>query len=87
MRAARFHSYGAADVLVVEDAPEPHSGEGSIRIKVHAASVNPIDVIRSRESCRRVRLNIRGKTVNGALPRLTVVSRNMSVIAFRSHSA
>jgi len=32
-------------VLVVEDAPEPHAGEGSIRIRVLAASVNPIDVI------------------------------------------
>ena len=45
MRAARFHSYGAPDVLVVEDAPEPHAGEGSVRIRVHATSVNPIDVI------------------------------------------
>ena len=32
-------------MLVVEDAPEPHAGEGSIRIRVLAASVNPIDVI------------------------------------------
>jgi NADPH:quinone reductase-like Zn-dependent oxidoreductase len=45
MRAARFHSYGAPSVLVVEDAPEPHAGEGSVRIKVHATSVNPIDVV------------------------------------------
>lgn len=45
MRAVRFHSYGAPDVLVIEDAPEPHASEGSIRIKVHATSVNPIDVI------------------------------------------
>jgi NADPH:quinone reductase-like Zn-dependent oxidoreductase len=45
MRAARFHSYGAPDVLVIEDAPEPHASEGSIRIRVHATSVNPIDVI------------------------------------------
>ena len=45
MHAARFHSYGAPDVLVVEEAPEPHASEGSIRIKVHATSVNPIDVI------------------------------------------
>ncbi|ALV45046.1 NADPH:quinone reductase [Arthrobacter alpinus] len=45
MRAVRFHSYGAPDVLVIEDAPEPHATEGSIRIKVHATSVNPIDVI------------------------------------------
>ncbi len=45
MRAARFHSYGAPDVLVIEDAPEPHAGEGSVRIRVHATSVNPIDVL------------------------------------------
>lgn len=45
MRAARFHSYGASNVLVIEDAPEPHAGEGSVRIKVHATSVNPIDVL------------------------------------------
>ncbi len=44
MRAARFHSYGAPGVLVIEDAPEPHAGKGSIRIKVLATSVNPIDV-------------------------------------------
>jgi NADPH:quinone reductase-like Zn-dependent oxidoreductase len=45
MRAARFHSYGAPDVLVVEDAPEPHAADGSIRITVRATSVNPIDVV------------------------------------------
>ncbi|SMH50930.1 NADPH:quinone reductase [Rathayibacter oskolensis] len=44
MRAVRFHHYGAPDVLVVEDAPEPHAGEGSVRIAVQATSVNPIDV-------------------------------------------
>lgn len=45
MRAVRFHSYGTPDVLVVEDAPEPHAGGGSVRIRVHATSVNPIDVL------------------------------------------
>ncbi|MWV58050.1 alcohol dehydrogenase catalytic domain-containing protein [Rathayibacter sp. VKM Ac-2754] len=45
MRAVRFHSYGAPDVLVVEDAPEPHAVEGSVRIAVQATSVNPIDVL------------------------------------------
>lgn len=43
MRAARFHEYGDTAVLVVEDAPEPHAGPGEVRIKVAAASVNPID--------------------------------------------
>jgi NADPH:quinone reductase-like Zn-dependent oxidoreductase len=45
MLAARFHSYGTPDVLVVEDAPEPHAGEGSVRIRVQATSVNPIDTL------------------------------------------
>lgn len=45
MRAARFHSYGAPDVLIVEEAPEPHATAGSIRIRVQATSVNPIDVL------------------------------------------
>lgn len=43
MRAARYHGYGSADVLVVEDAPEPHADPGEIRIRVTAASVNPVD--------------------------------------------
>ena len=43
MRAARYYSYGAPEVLVVEDAPEPHAGPGEIRIRAAAASVNPID--------------------------------------------
>ena len=45
MQAARFHRYGNPDVLVVEDAPEPHAGEYSVRIEVRATSVNPIDVL------------------------------------------
>ncbi|WOC13303.1 NADP-dependent oxidoreductase [Gordonia sp. MP11Mi] len=45
MKAARFHTYGGPDVLVVEDAPEPHAIPGSVRIAVQAVSVNPIDYI------------------------------------------
>lgn len=45
MRAARYHSYGPPDVLVVEDAPEPHAGENAIRVAVRATSVNQIDVL------------------------------------------
>ncbi|WP_396836954.1 NADP-dependent oxidoreductase [Mycobacterium sp. ITM-2016-00317] len=45
MRAARFHRYGDPDVLVVEEAPEPHAAANSVRIKVRAASVNPIDYL------------------------------------------
>ncbi|MEU6313272.1 NADP-dependent oxidoreductase [Streptomyces sp. NPDC047014] len=43
MRAARFHAYGTAENLVIEQAPEPHPGPGEIRVRATAASVNPID--------------------------------------------
>jgi NADPH:quinone reductase-like Zn-dependent oxidoreductase len=43
MKALQFHSYGSPEVLTVGDAPEPHAGPGQVRIKVVAASVNPID--------------------------------------------
>lgn len=43
MRAARFHDYGPAEILAVDEVPAPHAGPGQIRIKVAAASVNPID--------------------------------------------
>ena len=43
MRAVRFHQYGDAQVLTLEDAPEPHAGPGHIRIRVQGTSVNPVD--------------------------------------------
>ncbi|MFJ3804640.1 NADP-dependent oxidoreductase [Streptomyces sp. NPDC090088] len=43
MRAATYHAYGDPSVLKIEDVPEPHAGPGRIRIRVQAASVNPID--------------------------------------------
>jgi NADPH:quinone reductase-like Zn-dependent oxidoreductase len=43
MRAVTYHEYGDPSVLRVEDVPEPHAGPGQVRIRVEAASVNPID--------------------------------------------
>ncbi|MFF3847910.1 NADP-dependent oxidoreductase [Streptomyces sp. NPDC002328] len=43
MRAVRYHEYGGAETLVVEQAPDPHPGPGEIRVRVAAAGVNPID--------------------------------------------
>jgi NADPH:quinone reductase-like Zn-dependent oxidoreductase len=43
MRAARFHTYGEPEVLVVEDVAEPHARPGQVRVRVQAASVNAID--------------------------------------------
>ena len=43
MRAASYDEYGDPSVIHVAELPEPHAGPGQIRIKVKAASVNPVD--------------------------------------------
>jgi NADPH:quinone reductase-like Zn-dependent oxidoreductase len=43
MKAVRFHTYGAPEVLVYEDVPKPEPAAGEVLVKVHATSVNPID--------------------------------------------
>ncbi|MFF0343448.1 NADP-dependent oxidoreductase [Kribbella sp. NPDC004875] len=43
MRAVVFEEFGGPEVLKVADRPEPHAGPGQVRIKVHAAGVNPFD--------------------------------------------
>jgi NADPH2:quinone reductase len=44
MRAIGVYDFGGPDKLQVLDLPEPHAGPGEIRIRVHAATVNPTDV-------------------------------------------
>src|SRR4051794_21215050 len=43
MRAVRFHAYGPAELLVVDEVPRPEPKEGEVLIRVRAAGVNPID--------------------------------------------
>jgi NADPH:quinone reductase-like Zn-dependent oxidoreductase len=43
MQAVRFHEYGPADVLRLEEVPRPQPGDGEVLLRVHAAGVNPID--------------------------------------------
>jgi NADPH:quinone reductase-like Zn-dependent oxidoreductase len=38
-----MHEYGTSEVLRVEEAPVPTPKAGEVRIRVHAAGVNPID--------------------------------------------
>jgi NADPH:quinone reductase-like Zn-dependent oxidoreductase len=43
MKAIRYDRYGPPDVLELRDVDEPRPQEGEVRIRVHAASVNPRD--------------------------------------------
>jgi NADPH:quinone reductase-like Zn-dependent oxidoreductase len=43
MKAVCIYAYGGPDVLVYEDAPRPHPGEGEVLVRVHAAGINPVD--------------------------------------------
>jgi NADPH:quinone reductase-like Zn-dependent oxidoreductase len=43
MKAVCIYSYGGPEVLIYEDAPCPHPGEGEVLVKVHAAGINPVD--------------------------------------------
>ena len=43
MKRVCIYSYGGPDVLVYEDAPCPHPGNGEVLVRVHAAGINPVD--------------------------------------------
>jgi NADPH:quinone reductase-like Zn-dependent oxidoreductase len=44
MRAIGLFTHGGPDVLQIVDVPEGQAGPGEVRIRVHAATVNPTDV-------------------------------------------
>ena len=43
MKTVRIHEYGNADVLRIEEMPVPQIAADELLIKIHAASVNPVD--------------------------------------------
>jgi len=43
MRGVGVYEFGGPEMLQVVDLPEVHAGRGEVRIRVHAASVNPTD--------------------------------------------
>ncbi|MGP4014435.1 NADP-dependent oxidoreductase [Saccharopolyspora sp. 5N708] len=44
MRAVGVTEFGGPEALQVVDVPERHAGTGEVRIRVHAATVNPTDL-------------------------------------------
>ena len=45
MRAIGLTEFGGPEVLQAIDLPEPHPATGEVRIRVHAAAVNPTDLL------------------------------------------
>jgi len=43
MKAVRMHTVGGPETLGVDEIPMPHPRDDEVVVKVHAASVNPID--------------------------------------------
>lgn len=43
MKALVYETYGGAEALHVAAVPEPHAGPGEVRVRVSAASINPVD--------------------------------------------
>ncbi|MFF0771467.1 NADP-dependent oxidoreductase [Nonomuraea wenchangensis] len=44
MRAVVIRAFGGPEVLQIADVPMPIAGEGQVRIRVEAATVNPVDL-------------------------------------------
>jgi NADPH2:quinone reductase len=43
MKAIRAHSFGGPDVLQLDELDDPSPGPGQVRVRLHAAGVNPFD--------------------------------------------
>jgi NADPH:quinone reductase-like Zn-dependent oxidoreductase len=56
MRAVALRRFGDPEVLEMVELPTPHAGTGEVRVRVHAATVNPVDIlIRTGHSAVRLR--------------------------------
>lgn len=63
-RAIRFHDYGGTEVLHFEGIEQPAPRDGEILVRVHAASVNPVDW-KIRDGLMRKRFNLQLPVIPG----------------------
>lgn len=43
MRAIRVTAFGGPEVLTLAEVPDPQPGDGQVRVRIHAAGVNPVE--------------------------------------------
>ena len=67
MHAVVIHQAGGPEVLTYEEAPRPEPGEGEVLIRVHAASVNPVDWKRRRAMPGHELPAVPGRDVSGTV--------------------
>ena len=82
MKAARFHRYGEADVLRVEEVADPRPGARDVLIRVRAASINPIDC-KIRHGAQRALIHYRLPQITGLDVSGDVVAVGARVTRFR----
>jgi NADPH:quinone reductase-like Zn-dependent oxidoreductase len=76
MKAIVYRRYGSPDVLRLEEVAKPVPKDGDVLVRVHAASVNPLDwhllrgkpyIVRPTSGWRRPKRNIPGVDVAGVV--------------------
>jgi NADPH:quinone reductase-like Zn-dependent oxidoreductase len=65
MKAVRFHAHGGAEVLRVEDAPDPVLAPGEVLVRVRACALNHLDIWNRRGVVRMPLPHILGADVAG----------------------
>ena len=65
MKAVGVMTFGGPEALEVVELPEPHAGPGELRIRVHAAAVNPTDTSAQRRPGSRRRTSTPLRTRHG----------------------
>jgi NADPH:quinone reductase-like Zn-dependent oxidoreductase len=73
VKAVAVTEYGGPEVLRLVDLPEPHAGPGQVRIRVHAAVVNPADTpLRIGDADEAATVPMNGLTARRALDVLSL---------------
>src|SRR5260370_29077839 len=98
MKAIRIHAYGGPDVMLLEELPMPIPGAGQALVRVHAASVNFLDIQKRRGRVRlaavypparrggaRVPPRVVGERGGRVEATRAVVRKDRNVRAARSH--